>query len=139
MVNSLWKLRDSVISKIKAATDLQINGSISLNGNKIFDFTSKSLKKVIFVKYKWFHQKNCCEAYHTECKKTHITWHSFSTSLAWQILKSSGVFSAVYLPVSIRSRWFPRRNSLIADLWRGFFYCISPEYSVLLVSVLKVL
>ena len=71
MVDSLWKLHDSVISKIKAATDLQINGSISLNGNKIFDFTSKSLEKVIFVKYKWFHQKNCCEAYYAERMKTY--------------------------------------------------------------------
>ena len=40
-----------------------------------------------------------------------MTWHSFSTSLAWhkeQILKCSGVLGTVYLPVSKRSQWFPR-------------------------------
>ena len=68
-----------------------------------------------------------------------MTWHSFLTSLAWhkeQILKCSVVQGTVYLNVSIRSRWFPRRNLLIADLWRGLF--IASGNSVLLVSVLKV-
>ena len=42
-----------------------------------------------------------------------MTWHSFSTSLAWhheQILKCSGVLGTlhVYLPVSKQSQWFPR-------------------------------
>lgn len=42
-----------------------------------------------------------------------MTWHSFSTSLAWhqeQILKCSGVLGTlhVYLPVLKQSQWFPR-------------------------------
>ena len=67
-----------------------------------------------------------------------MTWHSLSSSLAWhkeQILTCLRVLGTVYLPVSMRSRWFPRLNLLIADIWRGFF--IASRNSVLLVSVLK--
>ena len=71
-------------------------------------------------------------------KKQNMTWHSFSSSFAWhkeQILTCSRVLGTVYLPVSMRSRWFPRQNLLIADIWSGFF--IASRNSVLLVSVLK--
>ena len=105
-----------------------------LNRNKSFDFTSKSLKS-----FGDFIKKICCEAYHTECKKKKkMTWHSLSSSLAChkeQILTCSRVLGTVYLPVSMRSRWFPRLNLLIADIWREFF--IASRSSVLLVSVLK--
>ena len=45
-----------------------MNGSILLNRNKIFDFTSKSLKKGIFLND--FIKKICFEADHRKCKKT---------------------------------------------------------------------
>ena len=38
-----------ITSKIKAATDLKINGSILLNRKKILDFTSKSLKRLYLL------------------------------------------------------------------------------------------
>ena len=53
-----------------------------------------------------------------------MTWHSLSSSLAWhkeQILTCLRVLGTVYLPVSMRSRWF----------------FIASRNSVLLVSVLK--
>ena len=108
-----------------------------LNRNKSFDFTSKSLKSYIFW---WFHQKNLLRSvsYRVQKKKKKMTWHSLSSSLAWhkeQILTCLRVLGTVYLPVSMRSRWFPRLNLLIADIWRGFF--IASRNSVLLVSVLK--
>ena len=37
-----------IISKMKAATDLQMKGSILLKRNKIFELTSKSLKELYF-------------------------------------------------------------------------------------------
>ena len=44
-----WLYLQFMISKIKAATDLQINGSMLLNRNKIFDFTSKLVKELYFL------------------------------------------------------------------------------------------
>ena len=83
------------------------------NRNRSFDLSFKSLKKFYFSVISL---KNLSRSL-SQRMQLNMTWHSFSTTLAWhreQILKCSGVLRTVYLPVSLRSWWLARRNLLRA-------------------------
>ena len=90
-----------MISKTKAATDLQINGSMLLKRNNIFELILKSTKNkyfsVISAKISWI------GSYYKESKRTE---NKISPSFDWhkvQILNFSGVLGTVCLPVSMWS------------------------------------
>ena len=57
-----------MISKTKAATDLQIKGSMLLKRNKILELLSKSLKEL--TDFTMTSLKVLSEAYYEKCKLT---------------------------------------------------------------------
>jgi hypothetical protein len=116
------------------AISSQIKGSTLLNNRtlsvtfillKFWYLLSMSLYNVFRIWLYNLHQNKRC-----------ISFSIFCVSQWSHVLKSSGIFGQLCLPVSIFKLWFPNRNFAVALRWSSFV--INSKNEEHLVSCLKV-